>query len=229
MSLDAFGLQKTSVTDYPGTVAAVLFTHGCNMACPWCHNGSLVRGPRPADFVPRAQVMDFLRRRRGVLGGVVVTGGEPLLHEDLPDLLDELKALGYPVKLDTNGSLPEALERVSPDYVAMDLKLPPLAYARVGYHGAVDKLTETIAQLRRRGLPHEFRTVWVPTWSRPAYIGPMARALGEGAKLYVAAFRPGTCLDPSFNEVPRAPEDEVREVVAAFRAAGVDAHLRGWE
>src|SRR5690348_17002906 len=112
MSLDRFGLIKTSLMDYPGEVAAVVFTVGCNLRCPWCHNPGLVVPPLPADLVSRRALLSFLRRRRPMLDAVVLTGGEPLFHQDLVFLLDEIKALGYKLKLDTNGTYPSRLEKL---------------------------------------------------------------------------------------------------------------------
>jgi len=227
--LDFLGLQKTSLTDYPGRVAAVLFTHSCNMSCGWCHNGTLVKGPRPEDFLPREEILSFLLKRKNVLGGVAITGGEPLLHKDLPELLKDLRALQYEIKLDTNGSLPEALSSIDPDYVAMDLKVPPNHYSRVGYQGDGGKIVQTIKQLNDRKIPHEFRTVWVPGWSHLEDIPAMAETLGAGALLFVTGFRPGTCLDPDFNKIPQAEDQSIKEVVTLFRERGVDARLRGWD
>lgn len=226
MAIDRLGLVKTSLSDYPGRVAAVLFTHGCNMECGWCHNPTLVRNPPPEGLQPREAVLRFLEKRRRVLGGVVITGGEPLMHPELPELFEQIAALGLAIKLDTNGGLPEALAGLRPDYVAMDLKLPPLAYAKVRFHDSPSRIVETIRQLRDRRIPHEFRTVWVPSWSRWEYVHPMAEALGEGALLYVAGFRPGDCLEPHFDDLPPTDLETLTEVVERFRLHGVDARLR---
>ena len=129
------GLQKTTLLDYPGRVACTVFTGGCNFRCPFCHNASLVipESLRAADGGVEA-VLAFLRKRRGLLDGVAVTGGEPLLHADMADLLRKIKELGYLVKLDTNGSFPERLralvEEGLVDRVAMDVKNSPALYAK---------------------------------------------------------------------------------------------------
>ena len=122
------GYQKLTLLDYPGKVACTVFTGGCNLRCPFCHNGDLVSHPMG---YPNAcdEVADYLARRRGLLDGVCVTGGEPLLQPDLKEFLKQLKAWGYPVKLDTNGTLPlrlrEILKTGLVDYVAMDIKSSP--------------------------------------------------------------------------------------------------------
>jgi organic radical activating enzyme len=117
------GMQKLTLLDFPGVVACTLFTAGCNFRCPWCHNAGLVLPEEASDrLLESGEVLSFLEKRKGVLDGVCVTGGEPLLHAELPDFLKRVKDLGYRVKLDTNGSFPEALQRMIDeklcDYVA---------------------------------------------------------------------------------------------------------------
>ena len=129
------GLQKMTLLDYPGLVACTVFTGGCNFRCPFCHNASLVlpEALQAADGGTEA-VLSFLKKRQGLLDGVAVTGGEPLLHADMADFLREVKALGYRVKLDTNGTFPDRLislvEEGLVDRVAMDIKNDPALYAR---------------------------------------------------------------------------------------------------
>ena len=128
------GMQKLSLLDYPGVVACTLFTPGCNFRCPWCHNAGLVLPERlPKDAPAPEDVLDFLKKRKGVLDGVCITGGEPLLHPEIPDFIRRVKDLGYRVKLDTNGSFPKRLRQLAEeklvDYVAMDIKNGPAYYA----------------------------------------------------------------------------------------------------
>lgn len=157
------GYEPSSLVDFPGHVAAVVFTQGCNFRCPWCHNRALVE---PKEFGPILSVefvMDHLERRRGKLSGVVVSGGEPTLQPDLADFLEGVRALGYPTKLDTNGSDPEALERLLArglvDFVAMDLKAPWERYDEA-CGGRVDRirLERSLAILRGSGVEHHLRT-----------------------------------------------------------------------
>lgn len=127
------GIQKLTLLDYPGTVACTLFTAGCNFRCPFCHNAALVLPEQIEDgSLDEDEVLDFLKKRQGILDGVAITGGEPMLHRDLPELLSKIKALGYKIKLDTNGSNPEMLKEVIErrliDRVAMDIKNSPEAY-----------------------------------------------------------------------------------------------------
>ena len=160
------GLQKMTLLDYPGKVACTVFFGGCDLRCPFCHNSALWDEAAPAALDDRA-LLDFLRRRRGLLDGVAVTGGEPLLR-DLAPLLAEIKALGYPVKLDTNGFHPgrlrALLEAGLVDYVAVDIKNSPVRYAETVGLPSLDlsPLRESAALLLGGGAPdYEFRTTAV--------------------------------------------------------------------
>ena len=120
------GLNKTTLLDYPGRVAAVLFLGGCNFRCPFCQNGDLVVRPESQPSIEKEEVMAFLRKRKGILTGVCITGGEPTIEDGLEELIEEIKDIGYLVKLDTNGYCPEVTERLTArrlvDYIAMDIK-----------------------------------------------------------------------------------------------------------
>ena len=162
------GMQKLSLLDYPGVVACTLFTLGCNFRCPWCHNAGLVLPDQfPEGTLDADEVLSFLKKRQGVLDGVAVTGGEPLLHEELPDFLAEVRALGYRVKLDTNGSFPDRLIKVVEgglvDMVAMDIKNGPSHYGRtIGLKGAVPAAVEKSKDYLLSGpVEYEFRTTVV--------------------------------------------------------------------
>lgn len=135
-----YGLQKLTLLDYPEKVACTVFTGGCNLRCPFCHNASLVLGTQGAEEIPQDSLFAFLKKRSGLLDGVCVSGGEPLLQPDLADFLQQVRELGYSVKLDTNGCFPERLrelvKRGLVDYVAMDVKNSPGHYAEtVGVPG----------------------------------------------------------------------------------------------
>ena len=159
------GFQKVTLLDYPGLVACTVFLGGCNLRCPFCHNAGLVRTPMAeADAYPA--LIDYLEKRKGILQGVCITGGEPLLHPDLPDLLRTVKDMGYAIKLDTNGSLPRQLEKALStgyvDYVAMDIKHAPGSYHKAtGCDLDFAPFGESIRLIRESGLPYEFRTTAV--------------------------------------------------------------------
>lgn len=157
------GLQKFSLADYPGKTCAILFTRGCNMRCPYCHNPELVWPQCYASELALDEVLAFLETRRGLLDAVTVTGGEPCLQPDLPELLVKLKRMGFAVKLDSNGSFPEVLRKVITDklvdYVAMDIKAPWEKYALVSAVDLpVEPIRASIALLLEGRVEYEFRT-----------------------------------------------------------------------
>lgn len=160
------GLQKTTLLDYPGHVAATVFLGGCSFRCPFCHNSGMLLNGTPSAFT-QEEVLSFLGKRRGVLDGVCVTGGEPTLHPDLEGFLQQVRELGLKVKLDTNGYQPEALGRLlrlgAVDYVAMDIKAGPDGYARsAGLLGLdLGRVRESVSILMDGGTPYEFRTTAV--------------------------------------------------------------------
>ena len=159
-----YGLQKLSLVDYPGKTAAVLFTGGCNFRCPFCHNYGLVINPgEPLD---ENEVFAYLNKRRGLLDGVVITGGEPLLHNDIADTIKKVRELGYPVKLDTNGTFPgrlaELLTQGLIDYVAMDIKnCREKYYLTAGCEVDTDAVEKSMMLLKSGNTDFEFRTTVV--------------------------------------------------------------------
>lgn len=159
------GLIKFTLIDYPGRVAAVVFTQGCNFRCRYCHNPELVYPHLAQPSMPEEEVMAFLRRRKGTLEGLVITGGEPTLHDDLLRFMADVKALGYFIKLDTNGTKPhvlkEAIEKKLVDFIAMDLKAPFEKYSRItGVEFNPDILRQSMDIITQSGLPYEFRTTY---------------------------------------------------------------------
>ena len=183
------GLQKLTLLDYPGHLASTVFLPGCNLRCPFCHNASLVlpREDTPPGMTTAA-LLEFLQKRKGRLQGVCITGGEPTLHPELPDLLREIHTLGYSVKLDTNGTNPEMLryilEENLADYVAMDIKNSPGRYAETcGGPDVLDKVKASAALLMQSGVDYEFRT----TLAHPLHTREDMVAIGQwlqGARRY---------------------------------------------
>jgi pyruvate formate lyase activating enzyme len=161
------GIQKLSLLDYPGKFAATVFTGGCNLRCPFCHNASLVTRAAQAEDIPAADVLAFLKTRVGKLDGVCVSGGEPLLQSDLADFIREVRALGFSVKLDTNGCFPERLAALLDEgllnYVAMDVKASPEKYPLVVGVPDFDvtPILRSAELLKLSGIPYEFRTTLV--------------------------------------------------------------------
>lgn len=164
--MQLYGLQKITLLDYPGKVACTIFLSGCDMRCPFCHNSALVTGPFP-DAISDDEFLDFLGGRKGLLDGVCITGGEPLLHPDLPELIARIKSLGFAVKLDTNGTSPDRLraliENKLIDYVAMDIKNTPARYSETIGVSQFDMtpVRRSVALLLEEQIPYEFRTTVV--------------------------------------------------------------------
>ena len=183
------GFQKMTLLDFPGKVACTLFTGGCNFRCPFCHNAVLVENPELAEEISEQFVLDFLKKRQGLLDGVCITGGEPLLQSDLEQFIIKVKEMGYAVKLDTNGSYPEKLislcEKGLIDYVAMDVKSSmekyPLCTGIKDYNTA--KVEQSIDYLLRGRIDYEFRTTVADELHTPEDIETLAKRI-EGAKRY---------------------------------------------
>jgi pyruvate formate lyase activating enzyme len=201
------GLQKISLIDYPNKVASVLFTPGCNLRCPFCHNWRIAVDPKPP-FLQGAAALRILESRKKYVDAVVVTGGEPTMHRELPKFLAKLKARGFMVKLDTNGFYPEVLEECLPyvDYVAMDMKTCLEKYKQLGAKDTAG-LMRTVEILKTGKVPYEFRTTVVPefvTAEDVKCIGEMVK----GAKTHVfQQFVPQDALDKKFAVLkPYAPE-----------------------
>jgi len=225
------GLQKFSLQDFPGKIAAIVFCRGCNVRCPYCHNPELVDPGRYAASIPPAEVLDFLSTRRGRLQGVVVTGGEPTLHRDLPDFLAAIRDLGFAIKLDTNGSNPvmpsEILGRSLADYVAMDIKAPISAYARVaGAAVQTQDIVESIRLLNDTRVPHEFRTTYVDSLLSIADMRKLALLLQGCGRFVLQSFRPAKTLDEGLLFHHSPTEAKMKEIREMLEAAGLKVALR---
>ena len=185
--MDINGIQKLTLLDYPGKCACTLFLSGCNLRCPFCHNASLVVGHAPAAMTEE-EFFVFLKKRKGLLDGVCVTGGEPTLRKDLPDFIRKIKEMGYLVKLDTNGSNPQMLRQLMDDkmvdYVAMDIKNSPDRYAATcGGPDILTNVEECLALLRSNNVEYELRTTCV----KPFHDEKALEAIGKwlsGTKNY---------------------------------------------
>ena len=225
------GFEKLSLVDYDGYTACTLFTGGCNFLCPFCHNGTLVTEAGELAAFSQEDIFEYLRRRLGILEGVVITGGEPTLHKDLPDLIAKIKALGYKVKLDSNGTNPQMLRTLIEggliDYVAMDIKSSPAGYPLATGVPFNEKVRESVLLLKENKVPYEFRTTLVEGLITKQDIEEIAKWIA-GAKLYVLqkfVDREG-CIQHGLQEVPK----EVAESYAAIvSAAGVPTKIRNYD
>lgn len=226
--LEFRGIQRTTLADYPGEIACTLFLGGCNWRCGYCYNVPLALEGDGCPRISQAEALEFLRRRRGFLDGVCVTGGEPLLHDpDLLDFLREAKSLGYKIKLDTNGAFPAALraviEQKLADYLAMDIKAPPEKYEQIAARKVnAEKLAESVRLIQQSGADYEFRTT-VFSHLTDADFDAVGRWL-HGSRRYV--LQKGRLdlplLDPSFAEHHSAPGAADLRAIAARMAPHFD-------
>ena len=188
-----FGLQKMTLLDYPGKVACTVFTGGCNFRCPFCHNPELVHGgTAPSGMMPEEEILQFLKKRSGLLDGVCITGGEPLIHAGLPDFIAKVRELGFLVKLDTNGSFPEKLRALLDagllDYVAMDIKNAPAKYAATAGCEALEQVEKSVEILRNCRIPFEFRTTVTGNLHEAADFTAIGRWLGGVERYFLQPF-----------------------------------------
>ncbi|MBI5732042.1 MAG: anaerobic ribonucleoside-triphosphate reductase activating protein [Candidatus Magasanikbacteria bacterium] len=200
------GLQKLTLLDYPGKVAATIFTFGCNFRCGFCHNPELVllEKQRPNPELAEEKILEFLRSRQGFLEGVVITGGEPTLQPDLEDFIFKAKALGFLVKLDTNGAVSAVLSRLLArhllDFVAMDIKNSPGKYAETaGRQVNLSEIKKSVEMIKSSGVDYEFRSTLLTGLHSPEDILEMARFIGNAKKYVLQRFvsRP-ELVDKSF-------------------------------
>lgn len=188
------GLQKLTLLDFPGLMAATVFTSGCNFRCPFCHNASLVLGERAdGNKIQEEELFSFLEKRKGMLGGVCISGGEPTLMPDLEDFIRKIKGMGYKVKLDTNGYRPDLLRHLIDegllDYVAMDIKNSKEKYSlTAGTEIDIEKIEESASVLMSGNLPFEFRTTVVKELHDEADMVNIGKWLRGEEKFFLQGF-----------------------------------------
>lgn len=221
------GLQKLTLLDFPGQVACTVFLQGCNFRCPFCHNSALVLG---TEVITRESVLAFLKQRQGLLDGVAITGGEPLLSAGLEDFLREIRSLGYKIKLDTNGCFPERLEQIISaglaDYVAMDIKNTPEKYdLTAGAVGFLPAVRESASLLLDGKIPYEFRTTVVDELHEPEDFHAIGQWLSGAQQYFLQCFTDsGEILQPGLH----APSKEKLEKCLAIAGQYIpNTHIRG--
>ena len=245
------GLQKTTLVNYPHRVAAAVFLPGCNLRCPYCYNGALVCAPvfeGPAckfsqsgadDYVPIEAVYEHIEKRKSVLQGFVISGGEALLSPVLPELILRARKAGLAVKLDTTGLLPDALsallhdQALCPDMVAVDIKTAPSRYGELGMSrtiAAASSVRQSAAQCREAALKRtlmmlrqketfcrpveiEYRTVLVPALVTAEDVCAISELLPSDASWFFAPFLPGNCLDPAWNAIRPYTQAETEALI----------------
>ena len=224
------GLQKMTLLDYPGKVACTVFLGGCDFRCPFCHNFELVDGSAPA-LMEEEQLFDFLKKRQGLLDGVAVTGGEPCLHKDLPDLLEKIKEMGYAVKLDTNGNHPELLRRILTkklaDYVAVDIKNSPAKYALTIGRSEFDlsRVLESVSMLMSGDTDYEFRTTVVREFHEEDDFRQIGGMIAGAKRYFLQSFTDRDTVP--FGGFSAPDRDALEKFAAAAREYVPNTSLRG--
>jgi len=218
------GLQRFSLIDYPGKISCVVFTQGCNFRCPYCYNRSLVLKEFYGNPLPEEEILEFLESRVGLVEGVVVSGGEPTLQEDLLDFLLKVRGMGFAVKLDTNGSHPEILKEIllagAADYIAMDVKAPLSRYREVVREEVnTGNIKMSISLLLSSDVDYEFRTTLVRELIPPEDVVSIAETLIKGARRYALQrfIVTDTLLDPSFKNCTSYTEEELEAIASQIK------------
>lgn len=225
------GLQKLTLLDYSGLVACIVFTKGCNLRCPFCHNASLALN-KTDDFLDESEVFDYLKERSGLLDGVVISGGEPLLQPDISDFLERVKKLHYKIKIDTNGTKPDILEdlisRGLADRVAVDIKNSPEGYGLAcGVKADLEAIQKTIDLLMSGDVEYEFRTTVVKGIHTEESISSLAKWIKGAKEYYLQQFKDsGDLIKPcglsAFSEEQLNKfADIVRPYVPAVQIRGI--------
>ncbi|MEK7100881.1 MAG: anaerobic ribonucleoside-triphosphate reductase activating protein [Patescibacteria group bacterium] len=209
------GLEKCTLVDYPGKVACMVYTIGCNFRCPYCHNPELVDETVEVTY-NEATILDFIDTRQRLLDGVVITGGEPTMHEELPVFMRRIKDKDFLVKLDTNGTNPKMLQQVVNeglvDYIAMDIKSPLETYSQtIARPVDVESIRESIRILLSSPVPYEFRTTVVKSLLSPEDLKRIGEAIRGAKNYYLQKFVPTKILNPQFKRKVTYTDEEFEE------------------
>jgi pyruvate formate lyase activating enzyme len=223
------GYIPLSLVDYPQRPAITVFTRGCNLRCPFCHNGGLVS---LQEGECGKGVMEFLQQRRDRLDAVCVSGGEPTIQSDLDEFIREIRSLGYSVKLDTNGSKPQILQRLLSkdllDYVAIDIKSSPTRYhLATGGRLDFDIVADTVEVVQDSGIAYELRTTAVPGIVDLEDVEVIAQILGPMKRYVLQQFRPRQTLDPAFQDVKPYGKGWFQEAKDVFQGQAEEVIIRG--
>lgn len=214
------GLEKLTLIDYPGKIACMAYTIGCNFRCPYCHNPELV-DETVEERISEQELFAFLDARKRVLEGLVITGGEPTMHADLPAFIKNVRARGYAVKLDTNGTNPGMLARLIRDklvdYVAMDIKSPLRSYSRtVARPTDIGAIRRSIDLLRGSPIEYEFRTTLIKALVSPADLAEIGREIRGAKRYYLQKFIPTKLLNPQFRRKTTYDDAELAALQSAL-------------
>jgi pyruvate formate lyase activating enzyme len=227
----AAGLQKLSLVDYPGHLSAVVFLQGCNFRCGYCQNPDLIKAQKTFDL-NEEDIFSFLEKRRDKLEAVVISGGEPAIHEDLPGFIRELSGYGLKVKLDTNGSVPSMIKKLLQegllDYIALDIKTSLSKYHLLTDQRDIDKaLAESIRLCMSSGIPYEFRTTCVPGIVDEEDLISIGELVKGAERYFLQQFRPDLTYSASFREVRPFDAVSLERFAAILRPYVKHVEIRG--
>jgi pyruvate formate lyase activating enzyme len=219
---------RNSFVDFPGTVSTVLFFEGCNLHCPWCHNPQIVKRELPA--VSLDEVLDFLRKRKGLIEGVVLSGGEPTLHASLGLVVEKLRHNDLKVKIDTNGLHPEILQEIEFDYMALDIKTLPEKYALLGctLHDCDERLKRSVEMVRARGENGEIRIPCAPGFIDRETALKIAQLIKGVTRVFLQPLNYNVdFLDETYKQKARLPHEELGEYRSIIAAEVGECRIRG--
>jgi len=225
------GFQKTSLLDYPDTLSAIIWTIDCNFRCPFCYNKTLVEGD--VESIPENEVLSFLKKRKGMLEGLVISGGEPFLQENLINFITKVKNLNYQIKIDTNGMFPKKLKELVDkklvDYVAMDVKAPKDKYNKLaGVKVDINKIQESINIIKNEIACYEFRTTFIPDLLKKEDIIDIAKWLQGSERFYLQQFKNKPPLVSSkFNNIVPYTKEYLSETLEAIKPYFKTCEIRG--
>jgi len=232
------GFINISLIDWDGKISSVIFLAGCNLRCPFCYNANLVLHPEKLPTIPFKQIENRLKKSRGWVDGVVITGGEPTIHNDLLELCKKIKETGFLIKLDTNGTNPvmirELIDKKLVDYIAIDIKAPLTLkkYSRacgVNVENLIEKIEETIDMLLEDGIEYEFRTTVVPSLHNERDIEKICQRI-RGCKKYVIQNYKGDVetVDPKFKGLKPLSEEKMKAFLTTAKKIIPNTILRGF-
>lgn len=225
MTINHAGYQPTSLVDYPGEVASVIFLPGCNLRCPYCHNPDLVY-MNPDVLDPIDNILEDIEKRKKKITAVVISGGEATLYNDLDILIEKIKKMGLLVKLDTNGSFPERLENLNVDYFALDIKTSPDKYPSLGLSITFDKVLKSLKYIQSTGTDYEIRSTAAPMVFTKEDLILLLPYLKDVKNYYITNFRQGLILNNDFNRNSPYSQEDLIEFKNICLDAGVSCILR---
>lgn len=220
--MNIYGLQKTTLLDYPGHVACTIFLGGCNFRCPYCHNKDLVLSCKDLPPIPEEEIFSHLKKRRGILDGVCITGGEPSLQPELGLFIEKIKELDFDVKLDTNGSRPDVLQTLCEqgllDYIAMDIKHAPEEYGTVcNIPVPMEAIQESVSFLLQGNVSYEFRTTVVKELHSRESFEAIGRWIAGADAYYLQSYRESEqVIRPGFTACSREELEDIRSLLKKY-------------